>query len=122
MRILELVEAIQQLREGRAVLRSFGTREANQAPQKIPRGRVLGPSRDAWQEPRAVRDVEDVSFFGKKRTFALGEAFPARLGRADRAGLANVVRVAARVRVVRARAVGVPSTLYHGVVLQLRGP
>ena len=120
MRLLELVEAIQQLREGRPVLRSFGTREANQAPQEVPRGRVLGPGRDAGQEPGPIRHVEDVSFFGKKRTFALGEALPARLRRAQRPGLACVVRVAARVRVVRARAVGVPSTLDHGVGLQLR--
>ena len=34
MRLLELVEAIQELREGRAVLRSFGTREAYQAEQQ----------------------------------------------------------------------------------------
>ena len=120
MRLLELVEAIQELREGRAVLRSFGTREAYQAEQQIACLRVLGPCRDAGQEPRAVRHVEDVCFFGKKRTFALDETLPARLRRAARPGLACVVRVAARVRVVRARAVGVPSTLYHGVGLQLR--
>ena len=51
MRLLELVEAIQELREGRAVLRSFGTREAYQAEQQIACLRILGPGRDAGQEP-----------------------------------------------------------------------
>ena len=64
-------------------------REANQAPQEVPRGRILGPGRDAGQEPRAVRHVEDVCFFGKKRTFALNETLPARLRRAARPGLAG---------------------------------
>lgn len=55
MRLIEPIEAIQQLREGRASLGPRLVREADQAPQEVPRGRVLGPGRDAGQEPRAIR-------------------------------------------------------------------
>ena len=99
--------------------RSSGSVEADQAAQE----RCLTPDPRPWPRCRAGARADSprrrrVSSRTAACTYRRGisRAPPARA----RPGLAGVVRVAARVRVVRARAVGVPSTLYHGVGLQLR--